>query len=124
MARMIYILSAWCDAAVSAPRLWSVVLRLHVTYIDLKICLVNDGETGVWELRSTSLIIQPCYLTWLWAWIRRGKVEFKAHSLNLDTSEPPVDAAIILPPSHKRKLHYTLFNYMTEHETDPMINDQ
>jgi hypothetical protein len=49
MAWMIYILSAWCAAVVSAPRLWSVVLRLHVTYIDLKVCLVNDSETGIWD---------------------------------------------------------------------------
>jgi len=43
--------------------------------------------------------------------------------LNLDKPEPPVDSVIILPAGHKHELHHSLFNYIAEHETNPIIMD-
>jgi len=55
--------------------------------------------------------------------MRRGKAESKVHSLNLDNPEPPVDSVIILPAGHKHELHHSLFNYIAEHETNPIVMD-
>jgi hypothetical protein len=49
--------------------------------------------------------------------MRRGKAEFKVHSLNLDKSEPPVNSVLILSARHKHKLLHLVFKNMAERET-------
>jgi len=99
--------------------------HLRVTCADPKflfftINVIEHGNSGVKICLYDHLSVSPAMAVGMDApW--KGRVQGPLSQF--DKPEPPVDSVIILPAGHKRELHHSLFNYIAEPETNPILMD-